>query len=197
VGLEKRFSGRAAFSFRRRFDAVLPENVADGRIAKSVAEIGYSALEPVVTSGRALFRQLEHERTNFIGDRRPTRLLSPAVAVVPFLNDQLPMPTQNRVGRDHRADLTEELAPQRFACDGQSTPLVVGKQQSLLGMQLPEDSVLGPEVFDELSLLFRYPAGQNRDQQLPRLEHAIHEGSRNLGAWHAFSAGMSSSTGRS
>lgn len=85
------------------------------------------------------------------------------------------MPTQNRVGRDQRADFTEGLASQGFAWNGQSTSLVVGEQQPLLGMQLPEDSVLGPEVFDELSLLFRYPAGQNRDQQLPRLEQAAHE----------------------
>jgi hypothetical protein len=84
------------------------------------------------------------------------------------------MPTQDRVGRDQRADFTEELASQRFSRAGQTTSLVVREPQPFLTVQFSKDSILRPEIFDELSLLLGHPTGQNRNEQLPRLEQAAH-----------------------
>src|SRR6476660_2319802 len=40
----------------------------------------------------------------------------------PFPRDELPMPTENRVGRDDRGDLTESATAQPVSVYGQSTP---------------------------------------------------------------------------
>ncbi len=176
MGLEKRLPGTVAFSFGRRFDAVLPENVTDGRIGNGVAEVGQSALDAVVAPGEVLFRESEHEFPQFCGDRRTSGLVLSSRGVIPFLGDELPMPTQNGVGRDQRADFTEELASQRFSWDGQAASLVVREPQPFLAVQFFKDSILRPEVFDELLLLLGHPTGQNRDEQLPRLELAAHAG---------------------
>ncbi len=92
------------------------------------------------------------------------------------LGDELSMPTQNRIGCDQRADFTEMLTPQRFSRDGQAASLVVREPQPFLAVQFFEDSIMCPEVFDELLLLLGHPTGQNRDEQLPRLEQAAHAG---------------------
>jgi hypothetical protein len=75
-----------------------------------VAEISESALDAVLASGEILFRERQHEFPQFRGDRRTSGLVLPSRGVIPFLGDQLPMPTQNGVGRAG-ATLTRRAGP--------------------------------------------------------------------------------------
>ena len=85
------------------------------------------------------------------------------------------MPTQDGVGREHRPHLLEHFASQQFTFDGQSTPLGIVQQDSLLAVNFPEDLVLRQQVADDLLLLPIDPAGENDEIELPRLKYEVHD----------------------
>src|ERR1035441_9235601 len=92
------------------------------------------------------------------------------VAVVPLLGHQLPMPAQNGVRREERADLVQELATQDLAFDGQATTLVVVEQDPFLAVLLLEHLDYHTLVLDDFLLLVVDPPSDNRQQKLPRFE---------------------------
>ncbi len=72
------------------------------------------------------------------------QLLLPAVAVVPFVGDERPMPTQDCVGGEQRADLLKRFAAEDLALYRKSPTLVIVKQDAFLSELLLEHLVLGP-----------------------------------------------------
>ena len=84
------------------------------------------------------------------------------------------MPAENRVGGEQCADLCQPLAAEHLAGHGQAPPLVVAEQDAFLAELFLEHVVLGSQVLDHLLLLLVDPAGQNDEQELPRLEDEAH-----------------------
>lgn len=68
-----------------------------------------------------------------------------------------------------RADLFKHLPPQNLAFDGQSTSLVVGKQNPLPTVRLLQDLIFAPQVVNHDLLLAIDPARENDEVQLPEL----------------------------
>lgn len=84
------------------------------------------------------------------------------------------MPAQDGVRREQRADFFESLASEHFSFDGQSSPLIVIEQDAFGPVHLLKYFDLGTQVIDCLLLLTIDPAGQNRKEELPRLEDEVH-----------------------
>jgi hypothetical protein len=84
------------------------------------------------------------------------------------------VPPQDRVRRHQGPDLSEQLAAEDFAFDGQASALVVVEQDPPLSKLLPEDLVLSTQIFDDLLLLPISPPGDDKEKELPRLEDDVH-----------------------
>jgi len=78
--------------------------------------------------------------------------------VGPLLGNELPVPTENRVGSDERSNFGEGTSSNGFASHGQSASLIVGQAESPATELLLEDSVLLAEVLDDRVLLAADPA---------------------------------------
>ena len=89
------------------------------------------------------------------------------VARVPLLGDEHPMPSQDRIRREQRADFLETFATENLALGCQTAPLVVVEQDAFLAQLLFQHLVFGPQVLDHLLLLAAHPAGKNHQEQLP------------------------------
>jgi hypothetical protein len=61
------------------------------------------------------------------------------------------MPAEDRVRREERANLAEQLAPQNLALDRQPPALIVVEENPPVQLFL-QDLVLGAQVFDDLLL---------------------------------------------
>jgi hypothetical protein len=84
------------------------------------------------------------------------------------------VPAQQRVRRNQRPDLAQELAAQDFAFDGQAPALVVAEQDPMLAEFLFQDLIFGAEVVDDLLLLAVHPAGEDKQKKLPGLQDEAH-----------------------
>ena len=76
VGLDERFPGCLSLSFRRRFGAMVPEDIADGLIGYLVTQVSQSTLDLVISPGYVLASQPNNTRstTSFPTRGRPTDL---------------------------------------------------------------------------------------------------------------------------
>jgi hypothetical protein len=84
--------------------------------------------------------------------------------------DEFPMPAEDCI-RSHDADqLLEHLAPEDLAFDGQAPALIIVREDSLLPELLSEDPILRYEVLNSVLLSAIDPAGQDQEQELPRLK---------------------------
>ena len=84
------------------------------------------------------------------------------------------MPAENRFwGRDV-GQMLEHLPSENPAFDGQAPPLVVVEQDSALSELLSQNSILGKEVLDGVLLSAVDPAGEDQEQQMPRLKLRPH-----------------------
>jgi len=96
-----------------------------------VAKIGECALDPVLAPGGIFTGHPQKEFDGLFGDRRAPEYLA-AIAVIPLLGHQLPMPTKDGVGCHDGGDLLQGLATQYFSFDDKAAPLVIGKQDGFL-----------------------------------------------------------------
>ena len=85
------------------------------------------------------------------------------------------MPTQNRIGREKRAELLKSLAAEDLSFDRQSAALVIVQQEAFLAQFLSKDLVFGSQVFDEFLLFTVDPASENEKVELPGLEKEFHQ----------------------
>jgi len=103
--------------------------------------------------------------------RRAPDLLA-ALAVIPPPGHQLPMPTKDGVRGDHGIDFLQRLATQYLSFDGQAAALVIGKDAFLTEL-LFQHLVLGAQALQDFLLMPVDPAGQDQEQQLPRLQDRL------------------------
>ena len=84
------------------------------------------------------------------------------------------MPTQNGVRREQRADFCQPIAPEYFALNCQSSPLIVRKHNPFFINVFPENIVLGSKVFNNFLLLAIDPSSEDEKVQLPGLKNEVH-----------------------
>ena len=114
------------------------------------------------------------ERHDHLADSRPTDLVLPAVAVVLSHGDQRPMPAEDGVGSEQRADLLETLPAEKLGLHGQSPSLIIVEQDPFLANPLLEYPVLRDQVMDHFLLLALDPADQDEEIDVPRLQNEVH-----------------------
>ena len=128
-----------------------------------MSEVGQGALDAVVAPGRILPGHAQDEFDDFRFDGRPPHGPS-AVAEVPLLGHQLPVPAQDGVGGAGGADLAEDLPTEHIALDRQASPLVVVEPDPLLAVGFLQDLVLGAEILDDFLLLLIDQAGEDGEE---------------------------------
>ena len=173
VGFEKGLPGRLSPPIRRRLDAVGLEDVGDRRVRYAVPQIRQRPLNPVIAPGRTLLGDPQHQ-LNDLRRNRGTSSGFPAIAVVPVPGNEFAMPAENRIRSHDGGQLLKHLPPEDLAFDGQPPPLVVVEQDSVLPELLSENPILRQEVLDGVLLSAIDPAGQDQEQQLPRLKQCLH-----------------------
>jgi len=95
--------------------------------------------------------------------------------VVPFIGDQLPMPSQNRIGSKKSSDCGESFVAEDLAFDSHPPTLIIAQQDASLSQLFSEYRILGSQVLNHLLLLTMHPPGDHNQGELPRLEDKIHD----------------------
>ena len=108
--------------------------------------------------------------------RQHARTPAPPARVRPFPRDQLPMPPQNRVGRDDHGDLVQPATAQPVPTHGQLTPLVIAQPHAPPMELAPEDAILFDQIGQGLLLAMIQPADQGGEKN-PGGRHVNHGGS--------------------
>jgi len=90
--------------------------------------------------------------------------------------NQVPIPAQDRVGRDDTGEVVEESPTEGLPLHGEAAPLVVGELESPSRELLSQDAVLLEEVVDHLGLSAIHPAGEHEDEELDRWGEQDHAG---------------------
>ena len=139
-----------------------------------MSQIGQCPLEPIVPPRRILPSQLNDQLRNFFRKGWSSRSLLTSITVVPLLGHQFSVPAQNGVGGKERADLLQHFASQDLSLGGQPTALIVIEQDPFLAQLFFEHVNFRPLKLDNLLLLAVYPARQNNQQELPRLQDKFH-----------------------
>ena len=144
---------------------MLLEDRGDRRPRHAMPQILQRALNAGVAPARILGRHPHGQAANlgkYAGPSTSTRL------VRPFPGDEHPVPAKNRIGRDNRRHLDQDLATETGAEDRQPPPFVVGEPHALAAELSLQDSVLFAQVLDDLGLSALEPADKKRDEQLHR-----------------------------
>ena len=102
----------------------------------------------------------------------PDGLVRPA-RVVPLLGDQLPVPSQDRIGGHDGRNLSKDHTRQELALDRQASPLSVAESDPLLATGLSHDLILSVQVLDDLLLLAVDSPSKDDQKQLPRMQMKI------------------------
>jgi hypothetical protein len=146
---------------------VLLEDCGDGRPRHAVPQILQCALDARVAPARILGRHPYGQSANLCEHVGPS---TPTLLAGPFRRDERP-PTKNRIGRDYRRHLEQNLATEPRSEDRQPPPFVVGQPHALVVELCLQDSVLVAQVLDDLGLAALEPPDEKRDEQLQR-KHA-------------------------
>jgi len=136
------------------------------------AQIGQRTLDPPVAPIPVLRCHAKEQVLNLIPGSGPAgaALFAPIV----FLGDQLPMPSQERLGSDDGGNFMKDATAQLFGLGCQAPTLVVVQTETLVPELLPEHPVLFAEVIDRVALLLTQPSGDRNQQQSKRVEGAAH-----------------------
>ena len=149
--------------FRHRRHARRLQDPRDRRAADAMPDVLQRALDPRVAPRRILLRHPHDQPPNLGEHAAPTR---PGRRVRPLPGDQLPMPAEQRVGRDDRGDLAQRLTAQPVRPRGEPPPVVIGEAQAP-PTQLPaQEAVFFDQIGDRLPLAALEPAGQDQQQHL-------------------------------
>jgi len=93
---------------------------------------------------------------------------------VPFLCHELPMPPQQRIGRNDGVEFKQGFAAHRLGLARQKSPLSVGEPDSLSSQPFFEQLILGLEKLDDEQLMPMDPARHNYKQKRQQWRHRTH-----------------------
>ncbi|WP_146397224.1 hypothetical protein [Planctomycetes bacterium CA13] len=117
------------------------QDAAYSGVRNFVPELGEFTLNPTLTPHRILFGKPNNEINDHLTDAWSTSLLLSAIGVVPFIGNELSMPTEDCIQREEGANLAQCLSAENLALDRQATMLVIGQNDSILFEFLFEDCV--------------------------------------------------------
>ena len=146
VGLEELTPRRSFAALGSRVDSVLLEDVGDCRSANAVTDILQSALDSSVAPARILSSHSDGQVRDDLHDPSSPRT-TPFVG--PLLGNELPVPSEDRVGSDERCDFGQRTSANRSAADSEAATLIIGQSKPSATELLPEDAILLAEVFDD------------------------------------------------
>jgi hypothetical protein len=146
-------------------ESLLLENRGNGRSRHAVPQTLQRALEASVAPARILGRHAYDQAANL---REHVGASRPAFRVGPLPGDELPVPAENRVGRDDRRNLCQKPPTERRAESSQAPPFVVSEPYALIAQARLQNAVLFPQVLVDLVLLVLEPADKKRDDQVQR-----------------------------
>ena len=134
-----------------------------------MTDILEGALNPRVAPRRVLLGHPQDQPPD-LGEH--ARTTAPPLRVRPLPRDQLPMPAENRVGRDDRRDLTEAATAQPVPVPRQPTAFFIGQAEPAAHVPA-EDAVFFDEVGHGVLLPLVEPADQRRQEHSEgqRVEH--------------------------
>jgi hypothetical protein len=118
---------------------VLLEDRGDRRPRHAMPQILQRTLDAGVAPARILGRHPYDQAANLDKHAGPS---TPTLRVCPFLGNERPVPTKNRIGRHHRRHLEQNLATETSAEDRQPPPFVVGEPHALVAELCLQDAVL-------------------------------------------------------
>jgi hypothetical protein len=87
---------------------VTAQNVANGLIGTKVTQVGQRADDAIVTPARVLTCHADDQSFQLCIDPRPPRILA-VLGAIELLRDQLPVPSQDRVGFGDTSDFPQSL----------------------------------------------------------------------------------------
>ena len=90
MGFQERLPSGLLFPLRRRFNPVVPQNVADGGVGDEVTDIGQGALDAIVTPICVFPSHAQHQLDNFVSNAGTSGIL-PLMGEIPLVRDQLPV----------------------------------------------------------------------------------------------------------
>jgi hypothetical protein len=163
VARQKLFPRRFSLPLRRRLNAILLQNVRYCASTDSMAEIQKCSQDAPVPPIPILPRHLHYERFDF--SRRPLPSWSASRAPVIFLGDELPVPSQQCLGRDDGGDRCEHLPTEAFCLAGQPAPLIVIQPQPSAAELFSKDPIFFAQIIDGILLLLIHPAGHGDEHK--------------------------------
>jgi len=125
-----------------------------------MSDVFQRALDACVAPGGILLRYPNDEPLDFHQDAATSQ----SCGVRPFPRDQLPVPSENRVGRDDRRDLTEPATAYPVSLHGQPTALVIGEADPATEAR-GEDAVFLNQIRDARLPLVGPPAGHGHHEK--------------------------------
>src|SRR5579872_659945 len=87
-----------------------------------MTEVGQRADDTIITPARVLSRHFHYQGLHFPWNRRPARIL-PMFGAIELVGDELPIPSQDRVGFGDAGDLCEHFTPQSLPDFGEGGAL--------------------------------------------------------------------------
>ena len=139
------------------------QNARDRRATNPMPEVLQRALDPGVAPPWILLGHPDDEPLNLREHAAPAR----PSGVRPFPSDELPMPPENRIGRDDRGDLTELTTAHSVSVYGQSTAFLIGQADPVTEVR-PENPVLFDQIGHRLPSPVGPPAGHGHHDQSKR-----------------------------
>ena len=160
---QERAPGRRPLTARRKAFGL--EDARNRRPGNTMPDVLQRPLDPRVSPLRIVGRHAHHETPNLLLHARSPWALA---WVRPFPGDQLPVPSQNRVGRDERRELAQHAATKALAEHRETPALVVIQSQSPAAQLHFQHAVLFAEEGDHIALLAFEPSKQRGQQHLQR-----------------------------
>jgi hypothetical protein len=140
------------------WQAVGLQDPGNRRATHAMSDVLQRALDPGVAPRRIVLRHPDDEALDFF---EPAATVRPPLRVRPFPSDELPVPSEQGIGRDDRGHVTQCPTSQSVR-KSRETPSVVMSQAKPPTTQLPtEEAILFDQIRERLTLPTKQPADQD------------------------------------
>ena len=132
---EEGLPGGPLTTLRCGFETVVAEDALDRVPVDLVSQVRQSVTNASVTPGRTISRHRQDELHDVLLRSRPP--WAPLFRSVVLLRHEATVPSQDRVGRNDRGDLYENLSAHNLSLDRQTASLIVVKTNAAAAELLP------------------------------------------------------------
>jgi len=161
VRLHKRSPWSRALPSRR--NAMHAQHACDRRATHAVPNVLQRTLNPCVAPRRILGCHSNDQGSEVCPK---TTMARTRASVGPFARDQFTVPANNRVWRDDRRHLREQLTPQSVPQFAEASPLPIVKTQPPSIEPRLQNAILLSQKRDQICLLTMKPGTYRQDDQL-------------------------------